>query len=118
MNRTLFRRVCFNFCYSGGELMKTVQVPNGVSLLYAAKKNKVGIEGACGGKCKCCTCHVILPEQLISTLPEPTPAEEYNLKLGVYVTPQSRLGCQVKVTEAFKGVDVLLPHLTKLEVRK
>jgi len=98
--------------------MKSVEVPKGANLLYAAKRNKINVEGACGGKCKCATCHVILPSDLMKDLPRPKGEEDELLKLGAHVTPESRLGCQVKVDDSFQDAKIILPNIANLEIRR
>ena len=112
------RLVKVNFFFAGGEAMKTVDVPKGHSLLQATIANDIDVEGACGGQCACATCHVILEEQHFKLIPKPATDEADMLDLGAEVTRFSRLGCQVKVTDALEGMNVTVPSLHYLEVRK
>lgn len=74
-----------------------------------AHRNGIDIEGACGGQCACATCHVILPKTLYAKYPPTDDDENDMLDLAADVTSTSRLGCQVKVSEDFQGVDIKLP---------
>eukprot|EP00568_Trieres_chinensis_P008949 CAMPEP_0183308806 /NCGR_PEP_ID=MMETSP0160_2-20130417/22495_1 /TAXON_ID=2839 ORGANISM="Odontella Sinensis, Strain Grunow 1884" /NCGR_SAMPLE_ID=MMETSP0160_2 /ASSEMBLY_ACC=CAM_ASM_000250 /LENGTH=190 /DNA_ID=CAMNT_0025472709 /DNA_START=59 /DNA_END=631 /DNA_ORIENTATION=+ len=90
----------------------------GETLLQTAHRHKIPVEGACEGVCACSTCHVILPEELYDALAgdegtEPTEDEEDMLDMAPGLTPSSRLGCQVTVTDKFEGVEVTLPGMTR-----
>ena len=98
--------------------MKSVEVAKGQTLLQATIANEIDVEGACGGQCACATCHVILPEEYFNRIPKPQTDEADMLDLGADVTKYSRLGCQVKVNESLEGMNVTLPSLHYLEVRK
>ncbi len=57
-------RVKINFTKQSGEIIRTAEMPVGSTLLQAAHKFNLDVEGACGGECACATCHMILPENL------------------------------------------------------
>jgi len=111
LSLTRRRFVRINFLRSSGEMIKSVDVNVGASLLDAAITNDIDVEGACGGQCACATCHMILPKTLFNLLPPPKDDEADMLDLAADVTSYSRLGCQVKVSEALEGMDVRLPAL-------
>ena len=90
-----------------------VQAEVGKNLLEIAHQNEIELEGACEASLACSTCHVILPESIFKKLPEPEPEEEDLLDLAYGLTDTSRLGCQVKVTEQFEGIEVKLPKATR-----
>jgi 2Fe-2S ferredoxin len=75
----------------------SVDVQPGTSILEAATQAGVELDHACGGVCACSTCHVIVREGY-ATLPDATEDEEDQLDEAVGLTPQSRLGCQSRVT--------------------
>lgn len=113
MLRTTLRRlkpVTFSFVKHDKTLVKTVNAPVGMSLLDVAHKFGIDIEGACGGQCACATCHVILPSTLFSILKAASDDENDMLDLAADVQPTSRLGCQVRVTEEFENVEIMLPE--------
>jgi 2Fe-2S ferredoxin len=75
---------------------KTVEVPEGWTVLEAATNRDIDLDHACGGVCACSTCHVIVKEGFES-LPAASDKEEDMLDNAPCLTPRSRLGCQVDV---------------------
>ena len=88
---------------------RQVEAPLGHSLLEIAQTNGVDIEGACEGSLACATCHVIVDQAWFDRLHPPTPDEDDMLDLAVGLTRQSRLGCQIVMTEQLDGLVVSLP---------
>ncbi|SLN49410.1 ferredoxin family 2Fe-2S iron-sulfur cluster binding protein [Oceanibacterium hippocampi] len=81
----------------------------GETLLELAHRSNIDIEGACEGCLACSTCHVIVAADDYDRLPEPSEDEEDMLDLAFGLTPTSRLGCQIVVTEEIDGLVVNLP---------
>lgn len=100
------------FIYADGS-EKTVEVPNGISILEAAHKNSVPLEGACEGSLACSTCHVIIDPAWYSKLSTAKEEEEDMLDLAFGLTHTSRLGCQIIMTDALDGIKVTLPAATR-----
>lgn len=92
---------------SGGRTQ--LDVPPGKTILEIAWDNGIDIEGACGGCMACSTCHVIVEPAQFGRLPAPSEEEEDLLDLAWGLTPTSRLGCQVVLTEDLDGLVVALP---------
>src|ERR1700712_508827 len=92
---------------------KTVDAPNGISLLEVAHKNAIPLEGACEGSLACSTCHIIVDEKFYSQLPKATDDEEDMLDLAFGLTHTSRLGCQIIMSDALDGLKVALPNATR-----
>ncbi len=90
-----------------------VDAPIGLSVLEIAHKNDIDLEGACEGSLACSTCHVVVDEKDFDKLDEPTEDEEDMLDLAFGLTHTSRLGCQIKMTEALDGLKVKLPSATR-----
>ena len=63
-----------------------------------------GIEAECGGACACSTCHVYIDEAWKEKVGEPSPMEEDMLDFAYGVQPNSRLSCQIKVSEELDGL--------------
>jgi ferredoxin, 2Fe-2S len=90
---------------------RTVDGEIGSTVMETAIKNGVpGIEAECGGACACSTCHVYVDEAWRETTGEPAPMEEDMLDFAFEVKPNSRLSCQIKVTEALDGLVVSTPE--------
>jgi 2Fe-2S ferredoxin len=90
---------------SGAE--RVVDVPLGTSLMEAAKRNDVrGIAGDCGGCCICGTCHVYIEPQWQAAVGPRSDIEVATMEFSEDVRDNSRLGCQIKLTEALDGLVV------------
>jgi len=87
-----------------------VEAPVGQSLLEVAHGNAIDIEGACEGCMACSTCHVIVDPADYDRLEAPSEDEADMLDLAYGLTPTSRLGCQVVVSETLDGLTVSLPR--------
>lgn len=92
---------------------KEVDAPVGLSVLEIAHKNDVDIEGACEGSLACSTCHVIVDKGWYGKLKSASEDEEDMLDLAFGLTPTSRLGCQLIMTEEMDGLVVALPAETR-----
>jgi 2Fe-2S ferredoxin len=90
---------------------RTVDAEVGSTVMETAIKNNVpGIEAECGGACACATCHVHVDDAWRATVGEPTPMEEDMLDFGYDVRENSRLSCQIKVSEELDGLVVRTPE--------
>ena len=102
--------VKINFRDSKGET-RTVDVEAGATVMEAAIRNAVpGIEAECVGACACATCHVYVDEEWREKVRDPTPMEEDMLDFGYDVRPNSRLSCQIKVSDDLNGLTVTTPE--------
>ena len=90
---------------------RTVDAEIGATVMETAIKNDIsGIEAECGGACACATCHVYVDPDWWEKTGGPSPMEEDMLDFGYDVRPNSRLSCQIKVTEALDGLKVTTPE--------
>ena len=88
-----------------------VEVQNGLTVMEGAIKNKIpGIDADCGGACACATCHVYVKKEWLSKLPSKEDTEEDMLDFAFEVKENSRLSCQLTVTEELDGLAVDLPE--------
>jgi 2Fe-2S ferredoxin len=78
----------------------------GESAMEAAKRNAIdNILAECGGSCICATCHVYIAAESAHLLAPPEAMELETLEFTAEdVRPESRLSCQIKVTEAHDGL--------------
>jgi len=89
----------------------TIEVRNGLSVMEGAVKNNIpGIDADCGGACACATCHVYVDEAWTEKTGAPSSMEESMLDFASEVQPNSRLSCQIKVTDALDGLVVRMPE--------
>ena len=100
------------FVYPDGA-EKTVDAPNGQSVLEIAHHNAIPLEGACEGSLACSTCHVIISEADYGKLKAASEDEEDMLDLAFGLTHTSRLGCQIIMSDALDGLRVSLPKATR-----
>ena len=90
---------------------QTVDGDNGMTVMETAKKNLIaGIEAECGGACACATCHVFVDDAWLEKTGKPQQMEEDMLDFAFDVRPNSRLSCQIKVTDALDGLVVRVPE--------
>ncbi len=97
--------------YNGRE--HVVEVPLGLSVMRGAVDNNIpGIDADCGGECACATCHVYVQEPWFAQLgpPQPGSQEASMLSFAAVAQPNSRLSCQIKMSEALDGLVVRLPE--------
>ena len=88
-----------------------VDVAEGLSVMEGAVKNAIpGIEADCGGACACSTCHVYVDPAWIETTGKPSEMEEDMLDFAFDVRENSRLSCQMRVTEDLDGLVVRMPE--------
>tara|TARA_B100000614_G_scaffold160526_1_gene142237 strand:+ start:281 stop:601 length:321 start_codon:yes stop_codon:yes gene_type:complete len=88
-----------------------VDSQTGVSLMQAAIDNLVpGIDADCGGECSCATCHVMVNENWLEKVGPPGEMEESMLDLNPERQDNSRLSCQVEVSEELDGLRVTMPE--------
>ena len=89
----------------------TVDVKTGLSVMEGAIKNNVpGIDADCGGACACATCHVYVDAAFEGKTGEKSAMEESMLDFAENVESNSRLSCQIKVTDELDGLIVRLPE--------
>ena len=90
-----------------------VDAPVGLSVLEIAHRNKIDLEGSCEGSLACSTCHVVVDPEWYGKLAEASEEEEDMLDLAFGLTRTSRLGCQIRMSEALDGLTVTLPAATR-----
>lgn len=88
----------------------TVEADVGATVMETALKGSVaGIVAECGGSCTCATCLVHVDEAWTDKVGGRTDEEEDQLDFAFDVRPNSRLSCQIKVTEELDGLVVRTP---------
>ena len=91
---------------------RQVSVPIGDSVMEGAITNGVdGIVAECGGACQCATCHVYVDETFLARLNPMEDDEDQMLSTTASERrPNSRLGCQIRVTKELDGLIVRTPE--------
>jgi 2Fe-2S ferredoxin len=88
-----------------------VEVKTGMSVMEGAVRNNIpGIDADCGGACACATCHVYVDPEWTEKTGGPSAMEESMLDFAEEVKPNSRLSCQIKVSDALDGLVVRMPR--------
>lgn len=88
-----------------------VDVRPGLSVMEGAVKNNIpGIDADCGGGCSCGTCHVYVDPDWEALAGGRTPIEDATIEFAENVAPNSRLSCQIKVSQEFDGLVVRMPE--------
>ncbi|MDX2263755.1 MAG: 2Fe-2S iron-sulfur cluster-binding protein [Hyphomicrobiales bacterium] len=102
--------VSVTFIAHDGE-SRTVPAEPGQTLMETAIKHDVrGIVAECGGACSCATCHVYVDQAWRAATGGPSEMEEDMLDFAFEVRPESRLSCQIRITEALDGLTVRIPE--------
>ncbi|TDU22463.1 2Fe-2S ferredoxin [Panacagrimonas perspica] len=87
-----------------------VEAKAGESVMFAATGNMVpGILADCGGSCTCATCHAYLDEGWVDKAAPVGEDEAAMLEGALDVRPNSRLTCQVNVTDELDGAIFRIP---------
>ena len=87
------------------------EVKPGLSVMEGAIRNRIpGIDADCGGACACATCHVYVDEAWRDKTGEASAMEESMLDFAENVQPNSRLSCQIRVSDALDGLVVRMPE--------
>ena len=98
--------------FNGDE--RVIEAAPGMSVMEAAKRNDVpGIDADCGGGCSCGTCHVYVDPAWLARVGARTGIEEATIEFADNVEANSRLSCQIKVTEELDGLIVRTPESQK-----
>lgn len=88
-----------------------IEVESGASVMSGAIANGLpGIDADCGGQCACATCQVYIPQEWVARVGAPGPQEALMLEASVNARSNSRLSCQITVTEELEGLVVHLPE--------
>ena len=88
----------------------TIEVQNGLTVMEGAVQNDIpGIDADCGGGMACATCHVYVKEDWLDKLPKKEDGEEDMLDMAFEPKKNSRLSCQLIVSNELDGLIVSIP---------
>ena len=87
-----------------------IEVANGLTVMEGAVQNNIpGIDADCGGGMSCATCHVYVDEEWLDKLPVKEDGEEDMLDMAFEPKKNSRLSCQLIVSDTLDGLVVNIP---------
>jgi len=100
---------------SASGISRKIDAPSGMSVMQAALNHRVeGILGECGGNCMCATCHVYVDPSFLDRIPPAKDNEKFMLSIAAEGPEKnSRLSCQIKMSEELDGIVVRLPGKQK-----
>ncbi|PCI39125.1 MAG: hypothetical protein COB46_09655 [Rhodospirillaceae bacterium] len=87
-----------------------ISVTSGTSVKDGAVDNSVvGIDANCGGSCACATCHIYIAPEWVGKIEGAEEEENDLLDSATNVQDNSRLSCQIVMTDAMDGLKVYVP---------
>ena len=89
---------------------ETIEVSSGLSVMEGAIQNNInGIDADCGGSMACATCHVYVEEKWLNKLSKTEDAEQDMLDMAFEPKKNSRLSCQILISDELDGLVVTTP---------
>jgi len=89
----------------------TIDVKKGLTVMEGAVQNNIpGIDADCGGSMACATCHVYVKEDWFNKLLPKNEGEDDMLDQAYEPKQNSRLSCQIQVSDDLEGLEVHLPE--------
>ena len=89
---------------------KTIDVANGLSVMEGAIQNDIpGIDADCGGSMACATCHVYVEDKWLDKVLKAEDAEVDMIDMAIEPKKNSRLSCQLIVSNELNGLIVTTP---------
>ena len=89
---------------------KTIEVENGLTVMEGAIQNEItGIDADCGGSMACATCHVYVEDKWFNKIPKAEDAENDMIDMAFEPKKNSRLSCQIIVSDELDGLEVTTP---------
>ena len=90
---------------------KTIQVDSGLTVMEGAIQNDIsGIDADCGGSMACATCHVYVEDKWLNKLSKQEDGEVDMIDMAFEPKKNSRLSCQITVTDELDGLTVTTPE--------
>lgn len=82
----------------------------GWRVMEIIREHGLPIKAECGGACACATCHVYVDEDWIDRIPSKRDEEEDMLDEAMDVRDNSRLSCQLIMSDELDGLRVILAN--------
>ena len=87
-----------------------VEVQNGLTVMEGAVQNDIpGIDADCGGGMACATCHVYVKDDWFDKITPKEDGEEDMLDMAFEPKKNSRLSCQIIISDDLDGLTVNIP---------
>jgi 2Fe-2S ferredoxin len=83
-----------------------VQAKPGLKVMETLRELDYGVAAICGGMCSCATCHVYIDSDWVARIPAPMSDERELLSELSHRKENSRLSCQVELSDALSGLRV------------
>ena len=81
----------------------------GLSVMHVLRAAGIDdVLALCGGTCSCATCHVYVDPAFASALAPLSPDEDDLLEASCHRTAQSRLCCQIRMSDELDGLAVAI----------
>ena len=88
----------------------TIEVQNGLTVMEGAVQNDIpGIDADCGGGMACATCHVYVKDEWFDKITPKEDGEEDMLDMAFEPKKNSRLSCQIIISDKLDGLIVTTP---------
>ena len=89
----------------------TIDVQNGLTVMEGAVQNDIpGIDADCGGSMACATCHVYVKDEWYDKLDQKSEGEDDMIDQAYEPKKNSRLSCQLIVSDEMDGLEVTTPE--------
>ena len=96
--------------YEKKNIIKTFKIESNKTILDLARIENIPIEGSCDGSMACSTCHVYVEENWFNKIPKAEDAEVDMIDMAYEPKKNSRLSCQIIVTDELNGIEVTTPE--------
>ena len=83
-----------------------IEYDSNFTLMETLRDKGYDIEASCGGCCACATCHVYIDEKWANKLKNMDDDEESMLDQAFDVKNNSRLSCQIELSEELDGLEI------------
>ena len=92
-------------------LSKIIEIESGLTVMEGAVQNNVpGIDADCGGGMACATCHVYVEDSWFNKIQKAEDAEQDMIDMAYKPQKNSRLSCQIVVSDEIDGLTVTTPE--------
>ncbi len=85
-----------------------IEGKSGWTLMEIIRDAGLPIKAECGGACACATCHVYVDDDWLDASGTRSEEEEDMIDLALEVADNSRLSCQIEMSDALDGIKVTL----------